>query len=208
VLLDTDALAGLPGWPRAVYFPTQVIIAKKSLLNYGNYINYKRNLFPEPMPAHIPKLADPPAEDLDSLDPVIHHASTWRPRRPRHPARKNQRERPSPFSTEGQPSFSPDPKVPGIDAPPASHCDTDSNEPLESRLSQLEEVVRDCAVLLRSSVSGRLDKIEHALVAETARLDDRLHNEARRRCRLLTEVTVKVSAAIDQLRLEAKSASA
>lgn len=77
---------------------------------------------------------------------------------------------------------------------------------IESRLGQLEEIVRDCAVLLRSSVFRRLDKLESGLATETARLDERLHAEARRRCRLLTEVTVKVSAAIDQLRLEAKSA--
>ena len=85
---------------------------------------------------------------------------------------------------------------------------SDTSKPLETRLNQLEEVVRDCAVLLRSSVVGRLEKVEKNLADETSRLDERLHNEARRRCRLLTEVTVKVSAAIDQLRLEARSASA
>jgi hypothetical protein len=81
-------------------------------------------------------------------------------------------------------------------------------EPLESRLSQLEEVVHDCALLLRSSVVARLERVESSLADETARLDERLHTEARRRCRLLTEVTVKVSAAIDQLRSETKSAAA
>lgn len=148
------------------------------------------------MPANLPMLADPPAEDLDSLQPLFQHASTWPLRRAGSRSRNHPRVPQQALSA----GF-------GAPAPPETGRPSQASAPLETRLDQLEEVVRDCALLLRSSVVERLDQVEDNLANETARLDERLHSEARRRCSLLTEVTVKVSAAIDQLRREAKSPS-
>jgi len=139
------------------------------------------------MPAKILRLADPPTEDLDSLEPVSRHSSEWKPRRIRtkrskQPPRQNQPVEPLPTTS-----------------------DSLRSDDLESRLGCLEGVVRDCALILRNTVADRLDKIESSLHSESTRLDARISAEARQNYRVLTEVTQKVSAAIDQIRREAQA---
>lgn len=140
------------------------------------------------MPAKTLRLADPPAEDLDSLEPVSRHSFEWKPRQIR-----NKR------SKQPHRQYYPPESVP-------TSFDSLHSDDLESRIGRLEGVVRDCALVLRSTVSSRLEKIESSLSAETARLDARIGAEARQSYRVLTEVTQKVSAALDQIRLEAGSA--
>lgn len=139
------------------------------------------------MPAKTLKLADPPAEDLDNLEPVSRHSCQWNSRRIR-----NKRSQQPP--RQNQPS-----------EPVITSSDSLRSDDLESRLGCLEGVVKDCALLLRNTVADRLDKIEHSLHSENTRLDARISAEAKQSYRVLTEVTLKVSAAIEQIRREARA---
>jgi len=140
------------------------------------------------MPAKTLRLADPPAEDLDSLEPVSRHSCEWRPRRIRNKRSKQPPRQSQPLE------------------PVKTTSDSLHSDDLESRLGCLEGVVKDCALLLRNTVADRLDKIESSLSNESTRLDARINAEAKQSYRVLTDVTRKVSAAIDQIRHEARTA--